>query len=274
MISVVNRARFNVAVEGITHGVQLTSSNTGVPSGTSQTTQSTSGGTIPAGDYVGKVFPDPSPDGWYTLANGPATFTDCTILGGLVVDTANDGALTRCDIQGGFSGSTSHRWAVADCHFTDPGGDFVHLTGDSPAGTFCDDWTFTRCLFDGIVQANVVEGAHLDGIQTRGVRRLLLDMCAWRMGAQWTHYGDPLPLNAAVFFENANGGTVDVELRDSYLDGSTSVLFLQPFTGHLRITGNRWGPLASGERVRNDSAVTPTAWSGNVIDADDTPLTY
>lgn len=268
------RPRAVPAVPGVTHGVQLTSGNTGVPSGTSLTTQSTSGGTIPAGDYVDKDFPDPSPDGFYQLNNGPATFTRCRILGGLIIDTASDGVLDRCEIQGGFSGSTSHRWTVTDCHFTDPGGDFVHLTGDSPSGTTCDDWTFTRCLFDSIVQGNVVEGAHLDGIQTRGVRRLLLDMCAWRMGPQWNHFGDPLPLNAAVFFENANGGSTDIEMRKCYLDGSTSVLFLQATAGYSRFTDNRWGPLFSGERVRNDVPITPTVWSGNVVDADETPLDY
>jgi hypothetical protein len=269
--------RFVPATGGgeVAHGRDLTSSNTGVPAGTSLSDQSTSGGTIPPGAYVDKRFPDPSPDGWYTVGSDDTTFLRCEILGGLVIDTAHDVTLQQCDIQGGLSVSTSHRGLLEDCYLTDPGGDFMHLTGDSPANSSCDDWIIRRtlCEMDVASQGNVVEGAHLDGLQTRGVVNLTLEKSAWRMGAQWTHFGDPAPLNASVFFENANAGTSGLTVTDCYFDGGTSVFFMQPMTGTIVITGNRWGPLFS-ERVRNDNDVVPTVWSGNVIDADDTPLDY
>jgi hypothetical protein len=266
----------------ITHGIQLTSSNTGVPGDVTLTPQVTDGGTVQgAFDYVSKEFPNPTPDSFYQLNNGVATFTNCLFGDGLGVDTANDVDFINCEFNGGLSISTSARVTFTDCRFYNPGGDHLHITGDSPAGTFCDDVTLTRCLFDGIIPGNVQEGAHLDGLQTRGARRLLLDRCAWRMGDQWDHFGDPLPINAAVFFENANGdsgtggaGSVDIEMIDCYLDGGTQTLFLQPFTGYLKVSGCRWGPRNTGQRVRNDSAVTPTVWTNNVLDSDDTPIPY
>jgi hypothetical protein len=229
-------------------------------------------------DYVNKEFPNPTPDAFYQLNNGITTFTRCRFGDGLGIDTANDVTFTQCDFNGGVSISTSHRVTFTDCHFYNPGADMFQITGDSPAGSTCDDITLTRCLFDGIIPANVVPGAHLDGLQTRGTQRLLLDRCAWRMGDQFNHDDgeggiDPLPINAAVFFENANGGSTDIEMRDCYLDGGTQVLYLQPFSGYLRVTGNRWGPRLI-ERVRNDSVVTPTVWTGNVVDADGTPVDY
>lgn len=257
----------------ITHGIQLTSGNVGVPAGTTLTNQATSSGDIVSGTYTDKLF-QLSGGSWFTVPTGSCTFTRCRFPAWVLFDTGSTVTLDHCDLDGGFSGSTFHSVTMTDCHIYNPGADHAQLTGDSPAGSTCNDWTLTRCLFDGIIPANVAAGVHLDGIQTRGVQRLLLDKCAWRMGDQWLNVDDPLPINAAVFFENANGGSIDVELRDSYLDGGTQVLFLQPFSGYLRVTGCKWGPRFSGERVRNDSAITPSVWSNNTLESDGSTVNY
>lgn len=255
----------------ITHGSQLTSSNTGVPAGTTLTTGPSSGGTIASGNYTANQWLNPSPDGFFDIPTGPATFTNCKFSGpsgaGIGVDTASSITFDHCEFDGGLYLSTSSSVTFTDCWLHDPGADFLHITGDSPAGSTCDNITLTRCLFSHITQGIVVAGAHLDGTQTRGINGALFDMCAWRLGPQWDNAGDPAPINASLFFENANGGTNNVEVRKCFFEGGTQVVFLQPFTGYLRFSDNIWSTqLPFGELVRNDSAVTPTVWTNNLED--------
>lgn len=130
----------------------------------------------------------------------------------------------------------------------------------------CDDITFLETLVD--TPGNLGSGDHCDGLQTRGFKRLELIRSAFVMGAQFDNDGDATPLNAAVFFENANGGSEDLTIEDCYLDGGGQVYFIQACTGTKTVTGNRWGPNFTFTRVRNDSGVTYTDWSNNKVLSD------
>ena len=251
----------------ITHGSQLTSSNTGIPAGTSLAAQSATGGTVPGGTWTDTVF-TPTGASFCTIGASGGTYTRCRFTGGLLIALADDVTLSRCDMPGGMSISSSYRTSMTRCRVHTTSGDLMQVTGDQGGRNQCLDVTLTECLIDNAI---TLPGDHADGLQVRGSLRLKLIRCRLDMGLQVAgNYK-----NSALFPQGgANGGNADLEVRDCYLNGGGYIQYLDPISGTSTFIGNRFGPDFTFGRILNATAFVPTTWTGNVVHATSEPVDY
>lgn len=81
-------------------------------------------------------------------------------------------------------------------------------------------------------------------------------------------------LNAAVFFESANGGNSNLTVDGNYLNGAGVTLRLNPGSNQ-KIINNRFGRDYKYSVVNNQTSDgNITQQSGNVIDDNDSAVTF
>ena len=273
-VSILNRVHFNPS--GITNGRQLTSANTGIPSGTSLTTYGGGGSTLPGGTWVNTLFATP-PAGFWTLPVGesgtsgaPSSWTNCRIEGGLVMSKCDWTVFDHCEVpSGGVAISSCFNSTWTRCYVHN-GSDLLHVTGDQVGRNQCQDIAFVECLAD--TPAPLL-GDHCDGLQIRGCLRLTLTRCALNLGP-WFQVGGTNVLNAALFPENANGGNTDLIVDSCYLNGGGYDTYLSVVTGRHEWTNNRFGSDWNFGVLNNPDPVTPTVWTGNVLDSDGSTVNF
>ncbi|MGL5912125.1 MAG: hypothetical protein ACRCZP_19130 [Phycicoccus sp.] len=249
--------------QGITHGHQLTTANTGIPAGTSLTTQSIGSAEITTG-AVDTIF---SPSTFCNITADSATFTRCRFLGGTQLTIANDCTFVECEFPGGLSVSSSSRTSFTRCRMHTAAGDLCHITGDQggPPLDQCTDLDFVECLLHSPTPG---PGDHADAMQIRGALRLHLLRCRLDLGTFVPEH------NAAIFPQNANGGNADMRVEDCYLNGGGYTVYLSAVAGGNEWIGNRFGPDAQFGRVENGALIVPTVWTGNVIHASGVTVPY
>jgi hypothetical protein len=269
-INVTNRVAFHPTV-GITHGKQLTSSNTGYPEATSF---STYGGaqtnTTNSLTFEGVRFPAVTGPAWYTFEGNNLTFRNCWFQSAVQLTTTDDALFENCTLTGGVGIASCFGVTFRKCRIHS-GSDLVHITGDQPGRAQCTDIVFEETL---IHQPNPASGDHTDGMQVRGCDGLTLTRSSLDMGT-WFQIGGQDVLNAAFFPEGGNGGNANIILTDCYLNGGGYAFRVRPCSGTFQVTGARFGPDAFyGQVTREDggSGVTVTQ-SGNVFDVSGNPIT-
>lgn len=160
-------------------------------------------------------------------------------------------------------------WSISSCQnvfmnrieLFGSSGDLLHITSD--AGTMCNNITITNSCFHSPKPG---AGAHLDGVQVRGVNWLTFRNNYISVGPWVTVSGQDV-LNAAVFLENANGDNRNVTLERNYLDGG-GYIFRAGTGGHtnLKIIDNVFGPNGKyGAAYLNN--VRPLKCYGNVMES-------
>lgn len=139
---------------------------------------------------------------------------------GVVVEDSELGAMS-------VSGATDLRVSRVEI-FGREGSDGMHITSDR--GRVQD-----VLVEDSWIHSPVVtEDSHYDGIQVRGVDRLVLR-------GNHIDLGDHLPqYTAAVFLQDANGGNADVLLEGNLLNGGGHTLYLGGTD--IRLVDNVLGP--------------------------------
>lgn len=254
---------------GITHGVQLTSSNTGIPAGTPTLTPTNLGsGELTSGNYTEIEF---SSTTYTTITASNSTFTRCRFLGGTVVVMGNNNTFTNCEFVGGLSFSSSDNNTITRGYIHTSAADLSDVTGDQggPPLDKCHDIHWVECLFN---DSNPNAGDHADGMQIRGSDGLLLRRCRLDMGPQVP--GPDHWKNSALFPENANGGNSNMTVENCFLNGGGYMLYLTPISGTSTFTGNRFGPDFDFGYVVNSTNMVPTTWTGNVVDATGATVPY
>lgn len=269
-INVHNRGAFLQAA-GITHGKQLTTSNTGYSGATSFSVyggaqQNTANGST----FEGVRFPAVASPTWYTFEGNNLTFRNCWFQSAVQLTTTDNALFESCTFTGGIGIASCFGVTFRKCRIHS-GSDLVHITGDQPGRTQCTDVTFEETL---IHQPNPAPGDHTDGMQVRGCNGLTLTRSSLDMGA-WFQLSGQDVLNGAFFPEGGNGGNANITLTDCYLNGGGYALRVRPCSGTFQVTGARFGPDAFfGQVTREDggSGVTVTQ-SGNVFDVSGDPIT-
>lgn len=269
-INVVNRASFHPTV-GITHGKQLTSSNTGYAGATSFSTYGGQQDNFTSSfTFEGVRFPVVTSPAWYTCEGDNLTFRNCHFQSALQLTLADNLLFENCTFTGGIGISSCYGVTFKRCRIHS-GSDLVHITGDQVGRSQCRDIVFEETF---IHQPNPAQGDHTDGMQVRGCDRLTLTRSSIDMGP-WFQVGGQDVLNGAFFPEGGNGGNRDLILTDCYLNGGGYTVRVRPCTGAFSFTGTRFGPDAFfGQVTREDggSGVTVTQ-SGNVLDVSGNPIT-
>lgn len=217
--------------------------NTGVPAGTTLT------------DYTGP-----------TVITTPGTVIDSVRLAGTLTISADNVTVRRSDIEHVLvrlashvvvEDVTSHGIAVSGSTFVSVlrsniccGNDSMDVTSD------------TGRAQDILIQDNYVHDpspspmAHYDGIQVRGVDRLVIRHNNFDLGAWQSTY------NSSIYLENANGGDNDVVVDSNWLNGGGFALFVSAV--NLRVDNNRWGRAYHWGACRNNGPLFEK--SGNVWD--------
>lgn len=242
----------------VTHGKQLTSSNTGIPAGTTLTTSNIGTAEITAG-ATNTIF---NPTSFCIITADNQTFTRCRFLKGTIVVIGNGNTFNNCEFPESMSLSSSNNDTFYRCRTHTAAADLCDITGDQGPAPLdqCRNVQFTECLFDNsLAQA----GDHADGMQIRGSDGLSLVRCRIDMGVQIEGHWK----NAALFPQPANGGNANMSMVDSYLNGGGFMFYLTDISGTAVFTGNRFGPDLDFGYVLNETNFVPTAWSSNVVDA-------
>ncbi|MBM7770637.1 hypothetical protein JOD54_000841 [Actinokineospora baliensis] len=231
--------------------------------------------TLPPGVYTGVRFPALGQGAYESSAAG-LVFRDCVFETGVVL--RGDGlTVERTRVAGGLSLSGVSGAVLSRVDLHESGTDLLHVTSDTGQ---CANITVTdSCLRD----PRPIAGAHADGVQVRGVRGLTIRRCAVDMGP-WVLVEGADVLNAALFFEDANGGNSDVRVTGCWLNGGGYTLVSGAVSGDYVLTGNRWGPdghygpvtlataptLARDNRARADNALV----LADTVGAEDLNLTW
>ena len=223
----------------VTHAVTVsdpavwpTKADTGPAAGTVFTSRA--GGVLPVGTYRKVRFTSQVE---FSLSG--AVLEDCELTAGMLARRNDTGTITlsRCTIVGGGALSSVTGVLLSRCRIVGKsGGDLLHITSDS--GRMCTGVTLRDCW---IGDAVLSPDDHLDGVQVRGVSGLTIERCTVDVGPWRTTTNGGL--NAALFFETANGGNSNITVQGCYLNGGGYILRAGT-GGHagLRIVGNRFGP--------------------------------
>lgn len=172
-----------------------------------------------------------------------------------------------------FEHSEAPGMAFSSCHgatarfldLSDTTDDFIDITGDAidRPDNRCLDITIENCYLHDPTPSVT---AHVDGIQTRGVKGLTIRNCFIDLGPWQTQH------NAAIFLENANGGTTDTVINNCYLNGGGYIARFGITAGQFEVTDNKLGPDGQfGEYTL--SAPAPTLQSGNKNNSNQ-PVTF
>lgn len=240
----------------ITHGHQLTASNTGIPAGTSLTVDNTQ----PSGSNTDVHFQSPPAPGFWQVGSG-ASFVRCRFTGTTIVRGSNI-SFTDCEFVGNLSIANSQTVTLDGCHGHD-GSDLVHVTADSPKGAdLCSGISFTECLFD---QPAAGPGDHLDGIQLHGIDGGTFTRCAFDLSPYQTVNGEHV-LNAACFpdGDNSFGGHANLLWEDCFFNGGGYIIYLRAGpNGNAATDNNRFRNCYIGTdygfgEIVNDAA--PVEW--------------
>lgn len=243
------------------------SQNTGVPIGTNLSnysgavTNNTSSTTF---DNVN--FPSPSGPGYYIFSGSNLTFRNCYFNGGLLLQGDNI-TIEHCTIKGGVSFSGTDTVSFRYNNIFNSSDDSLHITSDSGQSA-------NIALTNNYIHSPTPScGAHADGLQVRGVNGLSLINNAIDMGP-WAQVCGQDTLNAAVFFESANGGNSDIVLDGNYLNGAGITLRLSPGADQ-KITNNRFGRSYYYAPVLNSTNPGDIILNtGNVMDDDGSVLNF
>ncbi|WP_436493672.1 hypothetical protein [Actinokineospora sp. HUAS TT18] len=168
------------------------------------------------------------------MSGDDVTIRDTRFLNGLIVEApAERVTIEFSEIQSGLSIASVRGVVVRNTDIWG-GRDLVHVTGDR-------GFRVSDVLFDTVWAHNpaLCGGCHTDGMQVRGVNNMTVRNSTFDMGPDWHE-----SLNAALFFENANGGNTNVVLTGNHLDGVAGYTLRVGTGDHsgLVLTGNRFGP--------------------------------
>ena len=145
--------------------------------------------------------------------------------------------------------------------------DAIHITADTGSVT-------NVTLTGNYIHSPTPQcGAHADGLQVRGVTGLLLDNNSFDMGP-WAQVCGQDALNAALFFEDANGGNSGITVRDNYLNGGGFIVYFDESSGQI-FKDSAFG--SNGEYGYAYPGSDPSDFSdrtGNYILATGSPLTF
>ena len=239
--------------------------NTGVPAGV--TLRPWSG---PAYDgrsnlvIDGYELPVPRDGSYYHFAGADVVLRNCLSRVGILLSGPRS-RIEHCEIQGGISMSGAADIILRHNNIHGSASDLLHITSD------------TGRVRNLLISNNYLHSprpaceAHADGIQIRGVDGLRVEQNTIDMGP-WRQICGLDALNAAIFFENANGGNAAIRIIGNYLNGGGIVLRLAPGRDQ-RILDNRFGRderygLVLNNAVRGDIV----AASGNVRDDTGDPV--
>jgi hypothetical protein len=211
-------------------------------------------------------FSTPGSPGYYVFSGNNLTFRNCYIRGGLLLQGDNI-TVEHCTIEGGVSFSGTNTVSFQYNNVKDSGDDLLHITSDSGQSaniTLANNYIHTptpSC------------GAHADGLQVRGVNTLSIVNNTIDMGP-WVQVCGQDALNAAIFFESANGGNSNLTVDGNYLNGAGITLRLNP-GANQKIINNRFGRQYHYGVVNNaTSAGNITQQSGNVMDDDGSAVNF
>lgn len=160
-------------------------------------------------------------------------------VAGRVLVSGDNVTLSRISAQG-LSVSSARRVRLTESRITGSTEDAVHITSDRgrTAGQIMLDHNY-------IAEPRVGDTAHFDGTQIRGADGIVITCSTYDAGEYRKGY------NAAIYLEDANGGTRDVVIADNHLRGFGFSVMLA--ARDLAITGNsadgdvRWGPCMIGD---------------------------
>ena len=206
----------------------------------------------------GYDLPKPPGGSFYHFAGADVILRHCRAQVSILLSGPRS-RIERCDIHGGISISGAADVVLEGNNVHGSTSDLIHVTSD------------TGRIRNLMIRNNFLHspepacGAHADGIQVRGVENLTLENNAIDMGPWRQMCGDDV-LNAAIFFENANGGNSQIRIIGNYLNGAGHVLRLAPGRDQ-RIVDNRFGRDERYGLILNNSAPGDiVAASGNVRD--------
>ena len=141
------------------------------------------------------------------------TFTNCELQGGMGFRGQTVGVtLTDCTLIGGSWVSSADNITFIRCKVENFAGDAFHVTADSPAGNTCNNITLDSCY---VSNATPNVGDHADGIQIRGSDNVRIENCWFHMG---TVFDDRI--NACVYFEEDNGGNTNYHVENNYFSAN------------------------------------------------------
>ena len=126
---------------------------------------------------------------------------------------------------------------------------YSNMSGGNDASGVTSD---TGRAKDIVLQYNYIHSpnpsptAHYDGTQVRGVDGLKILCSTYELGTWESTY------NAAIYMENANGGTTNVTVANNWLDGGGITLYVN--ATNLRVTGNKFGRAYHWDVCRNTGA--------------------
>jgi hypothetical protein len=135
--------------------------------------------------------------------------------------------------------------------------DTVHVTSD--AGRYIDGFTLRG---NWIHDISVPEDSHYDGIQVRGAANVLVECNTFDLGTFQDTY------NAAVYFEDANGGYSGARVVDNWLlGGAFNIMLGAAQDDGVVLTGNRLGGDIRWSLCKADSdASKPALQEDNTVD--------
>lgn len=209
-------------------------------------------------------FKNPGEGNYYVFYGNNLIIKNCKIPNGLQVNGTNV-RIEHCEVTGGISCSGAKDITISNnniSQFTQG----VYVASDSGQAS------------DIKIEKNFIHTpdppceAHSDGIQVRGVNKIVIDNNTVDMGP-WKQVCGLDAYTAAVFIQDANGGHENVTINNNYMNGGGRILLLTSGTD-IKVTNNRFGRTYQYGVYGNDT--TPgdiTKWENNVFDDNEEPIT-
>jgi hypothetical protein len=208
------------------------SDNTGVPAGTVLTTYSgpltiTVDGTVIDGKQI---------SGGLEIYADNVTVRRSQLTTSIVVRNARNVLIEDVSLQS-VAVSSAQDVTVRRADLSGAGEDALHVTSDSGSQV-------QNVLIENswIHNPQPPPGAHWDGIQVRGISGLTLSHNNFDLGVYQSEY------NAAIYFEQANGGNSHLFVNDNWINGGAFLLMLSVGIPDVNFNRNRmgrdyhWGP--------------------------------